>query len=175
MAPIVLRITALPAASLSAARLSLLPEIPVPASLLLATDGGQHLLFHDAGRSLQLAIDGASVLGPVRLLSDAILDLRYVGAHFSALEILNDLCVSGRLRARHFPPEPRGRRLRVILRALDGWLAGASYRDIAVALFGPTRVREDWADPRGHLRDRVRRAIRRGRALMRGGYLQFLR
>lgn len=62
----------------------------------------------------------------------------------------------------------------MVLQALDGWLAGAPYRDIAVALFGEARVEADWTDPRRHLRDRVRRAVRRGRALMGGGYRTFL-
>lgn len=55
------------------------------------------------------------------------------------------------------------------LRALDATLAGASLRDIAVGLFGAAAVARDWhAD--GGLRSRVRRLVRRGRALMRVGY-----
>jgi hypothetical protein len=51
------------------------------------------------------------------------------------------------------------------LQALDGTLAGASLRRVADVLFGP----EDWhAD--GALRARVRRLVRRGQRLMRGGY-----
>jgi len=147
--------TALPATSPLSARVLRLSEIPGPASVLIAPDGGQHLLFHGAERSLQLAVDGASVLGPVRLLTDAIIAPKDVRAHRRAIEALNDLCVTGRLLARHFPAEPRRRRLRVILQALDGWLAGAPYREIAIALFGRSRVEVDWADPRGHLRDMI--------------------
>ena len=58
---------------------------------------------------------------------------------------------------------------------LDGSLAGASHRNIAIALFGPERVEADWNDPGENLRDRVRRAVKRGRDLMNGGYLKFLR
>ncbi|WP_256837346.1 DUF7011 domain-containing protein [Pseudomonas aeruginosa] len=51
------------------------------------------------------------------------------------------------------------------LQALDGTLAGASLRLVADVLFGT----EDWhAD--GALRARVRRLVRRGQRLMRGGY-----
>ncbi|MER9533852.1 DUF2285 domain-containing protein [Mesorhizobium sp. M0309] len=42
------------------------------------------------------------------------------------------------------------------------------------ALIGQRRVHSDWHDPRDHLRDRMRRAVSRGRALMSGGYLDFL-
>ncbi|WP_245463681.1 MULTISPECIES: DUF2285 domain-containing protein [unclassified Mesorhizobium] len=38
---------------------------------------------------------------------------------------------------------------------------------------GEPRVQADWNDPRDHLRDRVRRAIRRGHKLMNGGYREF--
>lgn len=55
------------------------------------------------------------------------------------------------------------------LQALDGALAGASLRTVARVLFGATAVVSDWhAD--GALRARVRRLVRRGQTLMRGGY-----
>jgi len=55
------------------------------------------------------------------------------------------------------------------LQALDATLTGASLRDVAEGLFGADAVAADWhAD--GDLRARVRRLVRRGNALMRGGY-----
>ena len=55
------------------------------------------------------------------------------------------------------------------LQALDATLAGASLREVAEGLFGADAVAADWhAD--GDLRARVRRMVRRGNALMRGGY-----
>lgn len=55
------------------------------------------------------------------------------------------------------------------LQALDGTLAGASLRTVADVLFGTDAVVESWhAD--GDLRARVRRLVRRGKHLMRGGY-----
>jgi len=55
------------------------------------------------------------------------------------------------------------------LQALDATLAGASSRDVAAGLFGAAAVVQGWhAD--GGLRSRVRRLVRRGKALMRGGY-----
>ncbi|WP_245455769.1 DUF2285 domain-containing protein [Mesorhizobium sp. M4B.F.Ca.ET.058.02.1.1] len=75
---------------------------------------------------------------------------------------------------RLFAPEKRGVRLSFVLRALDGSLAGAPHRELAEVLIGQRRVHADWADPRDHLRDRIRRAVSRGRALMNGGYRDFL-
>ena len=55
------------------------------------------------------------------------------------------------------------------LQALDATLAGASLREVAAGLFGAAMVSGGWhAD--GGLRSKVRRLVRRGRALMHGGY-----
>ncbi|KUM27026.1 hypothetical protein AU467_18700 [Mesorhizobium loti] len=134
----------------------------------------QHVLLRQDCRALQISVSGASVLRPLRLYVDAIMPPRYLKFHIAALQFLNHINGSGSLAAACFPPEPRGDRLRVVLQALDGWLAQASHQEIAIALFGRGRVEEDWADPGGHLRDRVRRAVQRGRYLMGGGYRQFL-
>ncbi len=54
------------------------------------------------------------------------------------------------------------------LQALDATLAGASLRDVGEGLFGADAV-ADWHSD-GGLRSKVRRLVRRGDALMRGGY-----
>jgi hypothetical protein len=69
----------------------------------------------------------------------------------------------------------RRHRLELTLRALDGRLAGKSYRLIAQSLFGAARI------PTGHgwktheLRDRTIRLARAGSELMQDGYLDLLR
>lgn len=59
------------------------------------------------------------------------------------------------------------------LQALDGTLAGATQRDIAVALFGEERVAEQW-NPDSELRAQVRYLVQKGRELMEGGYRDLL-
>ena len=54
------------------------------------------------------------------------------------------------------------------LQALDATQAGASLREVAEGLFGPDAVADWYSD--GGLRSKVRRLVRRGHALMRGGY-----
>ncbi|ENO87664.1 DUF2285 domain-containing protein [Thauera linaloolentis] len=54
------------------------------------------------------------------------------------------------------------------LQALDATLAGASLREVAEGLFGTDAAADWYAD--GGLRSKVRRLVRRGDALMRGGY-----
>ena len=73
-------------------------------------------------------------------------------------------------------PLTRQRRDRLMLtvRALDGHLDRASYREIAEALFGAHRVeREAWKT--SSLRDRTIRLVKNGEALMRAGYRKLLR
>jgi hypothetical protein len=54
------------------------------------------------------------------------------------------------------------------LQALDATLAGASLHQMAEGLFGADAAADWYAD--GGLRSKVRRLVRRGDALMRGGY-----
>jgi hypothetical protein len=61
------------------------------------------------------------------------------------------------------------------LRALDGHLAGATYREIAEVLFGTSRVPTGSSWKTHDLRGRTIRLVRRGLKLMRGGYLDLLR
>lgn len=83
-------------------------------------------------------------------------------------------------RADHTDAPPRSRlsaaqreRLARALVALDGVQRGETYRDIACELFGD---HDDLGDFKGSsLRDVTIRLVRRGRALMRGGYLKLLR
>jgi hypothetical protein len=61
-----------------------------------------------------------------------------------------------------------------MMRALDRWLAGHSYREIAEGLFGRERAsRRSWRD--GDLRSQIIRLVKSGIALMRGGYRALLR
>ncbi|WP_258598727.1 DUF2285 domain-containing protein [Mesorhizobium sp. AR07] len=136
--------------------------------------GARHVLLHNAEHTLQLAVSGADILHPVYLRTEAIWPATLSKHRLRALECLNALSLGQHLPARLFPPEKRGPRLTFVLRALDGALAGASHRELADALVGQRRVNADWGDPRDHLRDRIRRAVSRGRALMNGGYKDFL-
>ena len=61
-----------------------------------------------------------------------------------------------------------------MMRALDGWLAGHNYREIAEGLFGMERIRgRSWKDH--DLRSLTIRLVKNGIALMRGGYRALLR
>lgn len=143
-------------------------------TILLSGDGRQHVLLQTGHMDLQLVVSGEDILQPVRLRVDAIWPSGRLRQRFWALESLNSFCSRGELPERLFPPEKRGQRLRFVLQALDGALAQASHREIARVLIGNQRVDADWKDPGNYLQDPIRRAIRRGRSLMNGGYRDFL-
>jgi hypothetical protein len=151
-----------------------LGDLPGHITLLRHRLGSQHVLIETERCTIQLAVSGASVLKPVRLLVDLLPERTRVRSHLDAMERLNRLWSVGRLSSRLPCDDTSNVRLRLVLQALDGWCAGASQREIAAALFGAARVRRAWGDPRGHLRDVVRRAIRRGRALMERDYRALL-
>jgi len=70
-------------------------------------------------------------------------------------------------------PAARRERLILALRALDGRLDKASYRDIAEALFGSSRM-PDRGWKTHDIRDRTVRLARLGFSLMQGGYRRLL-
>ena len=131
---------------------------------------GVHVLLERGTNSLQMLIRrGPSNRG--RLVIDVPEDagaLKLQGRLVERLVALGSVAASAPRRER------RGAsRAIFVLRSLDGWRAGKSQREIASILFGVGRVQREW--PEGQLRDTVRRAIGRGRCLMDGGYLAFLR
>jgi len=134
----------------------------------------QHVLFAEHGRRLQLAIEGADLFGRVRLLTRAPLDPTTFKRQMALLHQLAELRVHNRLPRRLYPPDPRGRRLAVVLRVLDGWLAKTSQRTIGEAVFNADGGERDWRDCQCPLRERLRLTLQRGRWLMEGGYLTLL-
>lgn len=66
------------------------------------------------------------------------------------------------------------RRARHMLRAVDGHMNGASYRDIAEAIFGPHRVADHpWKT--SPLRDITMALVKDAHAMIAGGYRALLR
>lgn len=144
-------------------------------NVVIPGDDIQHLLCADQGRFLQLSVTGECLTRPVQVLANVLPMTPYSETRWRGFKRLNDLVRTETLRTKFYPADLGARRLSRVLQALDGYLAGATQREVAIALFGAERVEADWRDPRNHLCDQVRRAIRRGRDLMNGGYLKLLR
>lgn len=171
----VLRAIAAPVSACPGAKVFRVRESPLPASLYLFLDGSQHLVVQDGPRRVQLAVTGASLLNPVALVADTAVEPEIAEQQSRALAAFRDFRATGHMLDKHFPPAPWAEKLWSQLQALDGWMAGVSQRQIAVALYGQEAVDRDWSDPNENMRDRIRYAITRGRALMARGYKGFLR
>jgi hypothetical protein len=134
-------------------------------SYWLVNDGGDHLP--------AVLIGGADAATPAGVVIP--FDADFTARVYAALRLWR--VVTGRPRGR--PPDrltrQRRHRLGLTLRALDGRLAGESYRVIAQSLFGRTRIPTGAAWKTHELRDRTIRLARAGLKLMRGGYLDLVR
>ncbi|MBP6892892.1 MAG: DUF2285 domain-containing protein [Pseudacidovorax sp.] len=131
-----------------------------PDAVLSVSIGPRHARFLiDAGLS-----SGAPFVVTVPLTT-------HLRGQLAAFEAAAGLLEGRTLPAAHARSVGRDGRLHLrALQALDAMQAGASHRDLAVALFGSRAVRADWhAD--GALRAQVRHLIARAEGFMRGGYL----
>jgi hypothetical protein len=143
---------------------------PPPHGPVLAEDGPERVIERQ-GSLLRLHIveDPEAAPACVILQLDRVFELRAA----AALRLWRGL--TGRAPGRDSAALPAARRDRLVLalRALDGRLAKASYRDIAEALFGAARMPErSWKTH--DLRDRTVRLARLGFAMMDGGYRRLL-
>lgn len=150
-------------------RADALPRSLDPSTILLADDA--ELLLDYSGTTVRahaLSNPGGKPISVVLPL-DRLFDVRIKAARRLWLSLQG--CKSG-----HDPTAlsvAQRNHLTNALRALDGRIDGATYREIAAALFGDARL-----PPRGwkthDLRDRTIRLCRLGTDLMQGGYRQLL-
>jgi hypothetical protein len=110
---------------------------------------------------------------PVRLMVDGAPDRTLAAPQLRALQCFQGLRLSGRLHSSHIQREPLSLYRRMVLRALDGDLDGAPQQDIARHVLSDY-TDDKWRAPERPLRERLRRALRRGHALMRRGYRDLL-
>ncbi len=131
-------------------------------------------MLSDDVRHLQLRVTGGTLLdGPVRLRC-TLTGLQDMDRKVLPLRRLCLCCRLRRMPRSLYPPEPQAWRWIDKLRAVDAVNAGASQRDLAVALFGETRVAVEWSRGSDCLRLRVQRLIREGRRMVRDGYRDLL-
>lgn len=111
--------------------------------------------------------DGMAYLYAIRACAAPCASYRTIAAELDKLATLDAADVPA--AAARSRPTPAALLELHTLQALDATLAGASLREVAEGLFGTDAVAAGWyAD--GGLRSRVRRLVRRGQSLMRGGY-----
>jgi hypothetical protein len=148
------------------------PSFRLPPRLLdsiPAADGAEHLIEH-RGAVFRAHIDASGTEPPAVIIPlDQLFEIRVT----AAIRLWRGL--AGRNPGPNPAALPKTRRDRLILalRALDGRLADATYREIASVLF-----REAGLSDRGwkshDLRDRTIRLVRFGLGMMRSGYRRLL-
>ena len=139
----------------------------LPGRKCLIHDGKRLMLvLRRPGYSLRLAIapglaDGMAFAYAIR----ACAQLQGLTAMLQKLATTADASPAAAASMR---PSPSALQELHTLQALDAALTGASLREIADGLFGEDAAADWYSD--GGLRSKVRRLVRRGNALMRGGY-----
>ena len=145
------------------------------ATVLRCPDGHEHLLLSDGVHHLQMEVTAGSLLdGPVRFCYE-LSGFKHIEAKTLTLRRLMLLHRLGRFPSGLYPPERRARRWVMALQVYDAVQAGATHREIAVALFGEKVVKEDWCGRSDYLRLRVQRLLRMADKLVNGGYRDLLR
>lgn len=134
------------------------------------TDAG-HFRIDIAGERLEILRidpDSGGILVAIIILDDSTPDRLHALGRFSAM-----------LNRGPIPPDKRltlqrRRRTRQMLRVFDARTAGATYREIAIAIYGDARISsEPWKT--SSLRDAVIGLVEGSFAMTGGGYLQLLR
>ena len=138
---------------------------PIPLGSSVATDGPEHLVAHRCAVFRVHVGEGGIEPSAVLLPLDQFFENRAI----AAIRLWRGLVGRNPGPNPAALPKARRDRLLIALRALDGRLDDATYREIATALFGEAGVSDrGW---KSHdLRDRTIRLVRFGLGMMRSGY-----
>ena len=140
--------------------------------MVLVNDRTEHVNIRNAQDSARLSLAGQSIL-----LGECKYAFQVEG--LSRLEnVTETLRALTKLRKVSTSPKPQHSQFEIHLRnylvALDGHFAGRSYRDIAEVIYGRDRVKHVWTNETRHLKEGMRRAVRRGIEFMEGEYRTLL-
>ena len=137
--------------------------------------GREHVALSDGWHHIRLdVVDGSLVEeGPARL-EYLLSGMTRVDAHILTLRRMLELWRTGRFSPRLHPPEPGLARRLEALRVGDAVAAGASYREMAGALYGEDLVRSEWRARSDFLLSRVRRRAEEAARMAAGGWRALL-
>jgi hypothetical protein len=146
---------------------------PVPPSFERRAPDGDYWLINDGyGRLPAVLIGGAGAATPAAAVIP--FDAAFAARADAALRLWRIATGRRYCRPHHRLTRQRRHRLGLALRALDGRLAGESYRVIAKSLFGDASIPAGAVWKTHELRDHTIRLARSGLELMQGGYLDLL-
>lgn len=124
------------------------------------------------GKSVTLNIVSGSILAGHKAVTFSHDGFKSLARHIECLRILQQL-MAETSNTNTIQMGGENKYLAYLV-ALDGHLEGRSYRDIAEILYGNERVSSHWTDDTRWMKSKVRRAVKRGIALMNGGYRDLL-
>lgn len=142
--------------------------------LMIDAKGTQHLKLRSDRRTLSIILDGAAVaVAPARVVFH-IEGLQNLERGRDGLATLCEMLRQNVERSEDERWTASTLALRDALIALDGHRVHATYRDIATVIFGAEQAGEAWRSASTALKDRIRRALKRGLELVAGGYRDLL-
>jgi hypothetical protein len=135
---------------------------------VLVTSAAEHVAVHQRQMSASMIVKDSTFLIGESSLTFEIQGLNDANRACETLKVLNHL----RRDHPEFARAQSGQCFKYLdyLVALDGRLAGRSYRDIAEVLYGYERIGPYWTDDTRGFKSKVRRAVENGLTLMNGGY-----
>jgi hypothetical protein len=138
--------------------------------------GREHVALSDGWHRIRIdVVDGTLIEeGPARL-EYLLSGMTRVDAHVLTLRRMLSLLRTGRFSPRLHPPDPGLARRIEALRVGDAVAAGASYREMAGALYGEDLVRAEWRRRSDFLMSRVRRRAAEAARMAAGGWRALLR
>jgi hypothetical protein len=139
---------------------------------VLVTSSAETIAIHQHQISASMVVKDSTFLIGESALTFEIVGLHEVNRACETLNILNHLR-SDHSEFGHVQSDYHSKYLDYLV-ALDGRLAGRSYRDIAEVLYGYERIGPHWTDDSRGFKSKVRRAVESGLALMNGGYWALL-
>lgn len=145
---------------------------------LLARGEGdrEHLVLSDGWRRLRIDIIEGTLIGYESVRLDfQLAGFAHLDTRLLTIRRLLALWRRGRFASSLFQPLARLPQRLEALRAGDARAAGASHREIAVALYGEARVRAEWGGRSDSLLMRIRRRVAEARRMERGGYRALFR
>lgn len=128
-------------------------------------------MLSDGWRRIRVDVVEGTLLSQAPARLDYLLSgMTRLEAPLLALRRMLALWRTGRFARLLFPDEPGLPRRLEALRVGDALADGASYREMAIALFGQDRVRAEWKGRSDFLLSRVRRRADEARGMSAGGW-----
>jgi hypothetical protein len=142
---------------------------------IINADGLPMVWMRARGIRIGLVAAGWHVLTRPALVTFELAAFEELASRIECVETLRRRSQGRTISVSNGLPNHASERLHHTLLALDGSLAGQSYREIAAGIFGEQRVADDGNAASRSLKDRVRRFVAKGHQLMNGGYRNLLR